>query len=89
MDNPFTIPFKRVPSPGEVIGPTKSSLFGEIDMLAPESQMTEKVDSFFKAFRNLAGACKAVLKHDGENSKSGEVLQSECRLQSSVDDVVT
>ena len=57
-------------------------------MLAPESQIIEKVDSFFMAFRNLAGACSAVLKDEGVSSKSVESLQSGCLLQSSVDAVL-
>ena len=60
------------------MGPTKSSLFGEIEILAPESQMMENVDSFFMAFRNLAGACKAIRKQEGARSKVEEALQSEC-----------
>jgi hypothetical protein len=47
------------------------------------------VDSFFKAFLNFAGACNAILKHDGANSMSGEALQSKFWLQSSVDTVWT
>jgi hypothetical protein len=57
-------------------------------MLAPESQMIEKVDSLFKELQNLEGTCKATQKHDGESASSGEVLQSEYRLQSSVDAVL-
>jgi hypothetical protein len=40
-------------------------------MLAPESQMIEKVDSFFIALRNFAGACKTMRKQDGAYSKLG------------------
>ena len=61
-----------MPIPGEVIGPTKSSLLGDMDMLAPESQMIENVDSLFRAFRNLAGACKAMRKQEGAKAKSGD-----------------
>ena len=60
------------------MGPTKSSLLGEIEILAPESQIIEKVDSFFIAFRNLAGTCKAIQNQEGARSKVEEVLQSEC-----------
>ncbi len=75
--------------PGEVRGPTKSALLGEIEMLAPESQMMENVDSLAIAFRNLAGACRAILKQEGARSTLGDALQSEWRLQSSVDAVFT
>lgn len=77
MDSPLTIPFKRVPMPGDVNGPTKSSLLGDIEMLAPESQIIENVDSLASAFRNLVGDCNAILKQEGERSTSGEALQSE------------
>ncbi len=71
------------------MGPTKSSLFGEIEMLAPESHVTEKVLSFFKAFLNLAGACKAMRKQAGAKPKRGDSLQSGCSLQSSAEAAVT
>jgi hypothetical protein len=60
---------------GQALNPD-ASLLGEIEMLAPESQIIEKVDSFFIALRNFAGACKTMRKQDGANSKSGDVLQS-------------
>ncbi len=78
MESTFKIPLNRIRIPEEVMGPTESSLFVEIEILAPESQMIENVDSFFIACRNFAGACRAILKHEGANSMSGETLQSEC-----------
>ena len=41
---------------GRLISPTKSSLFGDMVTLAPESRITGKVDSFERAFRNRIGA---------------------------------
>jgi hypothetical protein len=65
IESPVTMPLSLVPMPGDVNGPTKSSLSGEIEMLAPESQMMEKQDSFRRALRNRAGACITILKHEG------------------------
>ena len=39
--------------------------------------MMANVDSFFMAYRNLDGACKAIRKQEGVRSKVQESLQSE------------
>ena len=64
------MPFNRAPMSGEAMGLSKLSLFGEIEMLEPESQMMTNIDSFFMAFRNLAGACKAIQKQEGRGGWS-------------------
>jgi hypothetical protein len=90
MDNPLTMPFKLVPIPGEVRGPTKSALLGEMEMLAPESQMSEKVDSFLHCVLKLAGCLEGHFETGRSQCHfGGNTLQSACKLQSSVDAVFT